>query len=396
VLGWSARGGTLALPSASLHLEALGASGEIALMPEPATGPIEVTRLAVRDDAAAPRFGPLVLSGRVSGLASKLAARGALRLRDGGPEVAFAFEEHEGAERFDSMAFSLGPAAFDAGSRDLLRLVPPLAAAFDVAGGTLAWRGELELPRGAEPRVRSHVSLADAVLATGALRVEGIAGSLGLASLTPLEISPSAIRFARAHVGPELSAGAAQLELAGDALRLRDLSARALGGTLSGDVSLPLASANGEAALRFEAISLESLARLLEIEALRAEGEISGALDAAFGAQGFSLRKGSLASVRPGTLRYRPELPPAALASAGGDTNVLLAALSDFRFERMRADVALAPEGVVAQLALDGRNPALQRGRPIELRARIAAPLPELLALRDAWQRLVRALSRAR
>jgi hypothetical protein len=374
----------------------LGVAGSFAPTREGSLDALEVGQLLLEDRANPPRFSRLSLRSQLSGLGSRVSASGSLD-DGGGPDlIPFALRERGiPGERFSGLDVEIGPTHFDGRNRDLVRLALPLAAAFDSVTGTVAWRGSVDLPRRGGPHWAGSLSLEQGAFAIDALRVDGLAGALGVTSLDPLELAPSAITFARADVGPGLAQGDVRVSLERDLLRLSDLSARTLDGRVTGDVLISLGSAPGEARLRFEAVSIEKLARFLGLESLQADGAIHGDLSATFDARGLAIRSGFLQAERPGALRYRPAAPPAALQSAGPEAGVLLAALSDFRFERMRLDLEPGEAGLVARLATDGHNPSLKAGRPIELRARIEAPLPELTALSAVWKRLLRALARS-
>jgi hypothetical protein len=394
-LRWSARGGALELPAQALRVSRLAASGGLELADDLAWLPIELARAHVESTGGELLFAPLDVEAEIAGIASALAARGTLRESAAADAIPFALQERRTADaRLDALDVSLGPARLVPRGRDGVALVPALAAVLDSLGGTLAWRGRVERSDGDALRWSGVLALSDARVAIESVEIDGLQGELAIESVSPLRIAPSPLAFARANLGPELGRGSVRLALADGELSLRELDATTLGGRLRADGRIPISRGGGEAKLRFDGVSLEGLARFLEIEALSAEGALSGDLLAALGPRGWEIRDGALRADGPGAVRYRPEVAPAALAGDGA--SVLLDALTDFRFDALRAELAPAPDSEVEmRIALDGRNPALQSGRAIELRARVQAPLPELLALGGAWERIVRTLSGA-
>jgi hypothetical protein len=393
-LRWSAQRGALHLPGSSLRVDDLVASGSLELVALRDWRTLRIERARITHTAPDPTFSPFALHAEISGVDTALRARGELHEVGAKRGIPFAIEERSAASRLARFSLEAGPARFDA-QTDLVAFLRPLRTVFDSVTGELAWRGEVELSPAGEIELTGGVRLDQAGIAVGALRVAGLRGELALDSLRSLRIAPSELSFERVSVGPGIESGGGTLEMTDGELRVTGLLGRSLGGEIAADLR---ASRSGEGAARVacEAISIDALARFLEVADFSGEGSLSGELELAFDAERAHIRAGSLRALAPGALKYLPAAPPAALEAAARESSVLLRALEDFRFDTLEAQLAPASDGVEAHIALDGRNPELQGGRPVELRARIVAPLDELLALSDAWQRLVRRISRSR
>jgi hypothetical protein len=138
--------------------------------------------------------------------------------------------------------------------------------------------------------------------------------------------------------------------------------------------------------LRISGMNLAPLVEGLEIAALGAEGTIDADLRFSFLEDGRLYIDDTVVTARgPGVLRYRADQPPDVLAGQGEGVDLLFTALSDFRYQSLRAklDGYLADEMTV-ELQLRGANPELYEGYPIELNVNLEAPiLPLALAGRD-------------
>jgi hypothetical protein len=133
--------------------------------------------------------------------------------------------------------------------------------------------------------------------------------------------------------------------------------------------------------LRIEGLDLGRLVERLEIEALAIEGIMDAALEFSFTEAGRLYIEQSLLEARgPGVIRYRPAQPPPLLASQGANVDLLIAALADFRYDAATATVKGFVDGDNSvALQLQGANPELYEGHPIELNLSLEAPILDLV-----------------
>lgn len=159
-------------------------------------------------------------------------------------------------------------------------------------------------------------------------------------------------------------------------------------GTIALDRLLPPRTAEPQQ-MRIQGLQLEPLARYVDIGALSAVGTLDADLMFSFDHDGrLYIDEGRLAARGPGSLAYRPDEPPAALVGQGAGVELLLQAVTDFRYEALTAIVSgyLDDEMTVA-LQLRGANPELYEGHPIELNVNLEAPIVPLVgAGRDALE----------
>lgn len=155
--------------------------------------------------------------------------------------------------------------------------------------------------------------------------------------------------------------------------------------------------------LRIEGIDPGRLVEALEIEGLAIEGVMDADLAFSFTEAGrLYFEESRIAARKPGVIRYRPAEPPPFLENQGPNVDLLVAALADFHYDAATLTVEGFLDGDIdVALHLDGANPELYEGHPIELNLDLEAPVLGLVTagrnalelpdrLRRALQDLVR------
>jgi hypothetical protein len=176
-------------------------------------------------------------------------------------------------------------------------------------------------------------------------------------------------------LGAPLQLGAPRLELSSQqvSLQLIHFSAGLLGGDLSAEpsrLSWPLGS--GSIPLRIEGLELEQLLRLIDLPGLEGSGRLSGRLPLSWDMRGAEIQDGQLLSTGEGRIRYQS-------AAAAAD-NIGLQALRDFHYQRLAAGLDYLADGRYRlRLRLEGHNPELYQGHPIDFNLNVNGELPGLL-----------------
>ncbi|GAB3394171.1 intermembrane phospholipid transport YdbH family protein [Azotobacter armeniacus] len=289
-----------------------------------------------------------------------------------------------------------GTLALDARMTEiLLRAGNPLAA-------TLAdWPTRLELDKG---RLQGNARLRlrpDAPLLTELeLQPEGLAGIYDRIELNGL----SGRLHARLH-GPRLNLQLAELEVARlnlglplGPLRLRGQYSASLAQPLRGRLdwqqaecallggrawlapaSRELSAGSATFAVQLEGLQLGELFRLYPAEGLAGLGTLDGRLPLVMGPAGVRIEQGRLANRNPGVLQFRSERIRA-LARTNPAMKLVADALEDFHFSRLSSDLGYDELGKLHMaLHLEGRNPSLEKGRPIHFNINLEEDIPALL-----------------
>ncbi|MBF7728712.1 intermembrane phospholipid transport protein YdbH family protein [Pseudomonas sp. N040] len=158
----------------------------------------------------------------------------------------------------------------------------------------------------------------------------------------------------------------------------------AQGGLFNGLAWLPpgqldLAQSAQQLPLRFKDVQLEELFRVYPAEGLAGRGSLGGELPLRLDASGLHIDQGRLAAQAPGYLQFRSARIDA-LGRSNPATQVMVDALADFHFELLESTVSYDPSGKLSlALHLLGRNPDVEKGRPINLNVNLQEDIPALL-----------------
>jgi hypothetical protein len=275
-------------------------------------------------------------------------------------------------------------------------------------GGTLAapsFRGWLT-PSGAGPltgRVESHgsvtggafeakVALRDVALTLPGVRVEGVHAVIAVAGPPLHTPAGQLVSFARVHAGIPLGGGVVRFALRRDGtLAVESASIGFAGGELGVDAfrfdpdarRTPLTA-------RARDLDLAVLLERVALPGLAGTGRVESELPLVRESSSIRVESGVLRTTGPGTLRYQPSESVRALAaSRPADLGLAVDAFSNFQYELLEAKLDGELTGAM-QIALHvrGVNPGFQDGRPIELNLSLDAHLADLVRAGTASYRV--------
>jgi hypothetical protein len=269
--------------------------------------------------------------------------------------------------------------------------------------GTLAdWPATLEISSGRlQGEAQWQLPASGAQRATLTLRGKGLAGIVdtaefsGLDAVANVELKGARLRVALptlsvqtlnpgVPIGPLQVTGRYEGELAKPA-QVRLSWTKAQAGVLGGRLWLEPGSLTlGEPAqaldLRLQGLQIAELLRAYPAEGLAGSGTLDGRFDARYRPEGLSIEQGSLAARTPGgVLRFRSARLEA-LAAANPAMKLVTEALHDFHYSLLTSDVRYDETGKLQLgLRIEGRNPALEGGRPINFTINLEEDIPALL-----------------
>jgi len=278
-----------------------------------------------------------------------------------------------------------------------LRAGNPLASSFtawpailELNSGRLLADGTLSLPAGSTPPS-----------ARLTLEARGLAGIIDRAEISGLdtrlaaslerkrlELDITELRLAQLNpgftFGPLLLRGNYSADLdhpAQGQLRWATAETRIFGGRLwLKPATLDLAAPQQQLSAQLQGLQLSEMLAAYPTEGLEGSGLIDGSFDIGRSAQGFSVDPGELAARAPGgVLRFRsPKIE--ALGQSNPAMKIVTEALHDFHYDRLSSDVRYDESGKLnLALRLNGRNPALEGGRPINFSINLEEDIPALL-----------------
>lgn len=340
---------------------------------------------AIRDIARAQRFAPaeLELSGTLQGEA--LAASGAVALTGTGVSIPI---ELVGDLAGPNAEARLGPAplAFRRSGLQPAALSPLLASVRDV-DGRVTLDGTISVAAGSAPETRLLLRFDDVAARSADTDVEGLSGTLGLSSLSPLaSAGTQRLRARRVVAGVPLTDADLRFSIAparrGHAIRIRTAAAGLAGGTVGLAETTWVTGASGNAVrVSLEGVSLERLLRDWHIEGVSGTGVLSGSLPLEFAGGGVGVTGGVLASGGPGVVQVDWGGARETLVGAGQQVELAVRALEDFHYEILSVGVDQVPGGeMTLAIRLEGANPDVLDGHPFNFNINLSGELDRILA----------------
>ena len=150
--------------------------------------------------------------------------------------------------------------------------------------------------------------------------------------------------------------------------RARNCRARTLGSRLAApDFVYDMNRRENRLQLEVTGLDIAQVLALQEFAGLEATGRLDGALPLALDGRGLRIIGGALRNQSAGVIRYRVD-PEQAAAAAAPLTDIVTAALSDFRYDRLTAAVDYAPEGDLhVDFHIEGSSPNFENSRRVNL-----------------------------
>ncbi|WP_349571167.1 YdbH domain-containing protein [Azotobacter salinestris] len=277
----------------------------------------------------------------------------------------------------------------------LLHAGNPLAATLidwparlDLDKGRLQGRARLRLRPGAPLLAELELQPQDLSGIYDRSELHGLSGRLQ-ARLRGSQLELQLTELEVAHLNPGLPLGPLRLrgqystslaqplrgQLAWQQAELALLGGRAWLSPSNQDLSTGSASFS----VRLEGLQLGELFRLYPAEGLAGQGTLNGRLPLLTGPAGVRIEQGRLENSGPGILQFRSERIRT-LARTNPAMKLVAEALEDFHFSQLSSDLGYDEQGTLHMvLRLEGRNPTLEKGRPIHFNINLEEDIPALL-----------------
>jgi hypothetical protein len=165
-------------------------------------------------------------------------------------------------------------------------------------------------------------------------------------------------------------------------LDLHSFSGSAMGGSLSTaaqqfDFSKPIQSFK----LELTDINLTTLLKQYSSNELSGTGLLSGFVPIEINRAGIRVAQGMIAAAEPGGLLQMNSTRAAAMAKNQPSMKLVVDALNNFHYTALASQINYDEKGkLFLSVKLEGRNPALENGRPIHLNVNLEEDVPAMLA----------------
>lgn len=180
-------------------------------------------------------------------------------------------------------------------------------------------------------------------------------------------------------VGGRYSAPVAQIQ--SGALELEQATASFLGGDIGVEPTVwSLANTPVRVVLDVRKVELSQLMAVYPAEGLAGSGLLSGQVPVLIGPGGVRVDRGQLAAAEPGGTLILPVERIRAFAQGNAAMKLVAEALENFHYSVLNSTINYGQDGtLVLGLHMEGRNPDVQNGQPIELNINLEEDIPALL-----------------
>lgn len=272
---------------------------------------------------------------------------------------------------------------------DTIKAWPPLLS---FARGKLTANGNVlfDLDKNKLKSSSTHLQLQDIAGVYDTILFEGVTTKANLAtSDSSLKITTDEIKVNQVNkgfvIGPMVASG--NYEAGFQNLLSGKLTLKKLTGTLmDGSVSTPaqvfdFSRASQNMIVSLKQINLTTLLQQHPGTELSGSGRLSGDIPIEVSSKGVRVIKGVVAAEAPGgQLKYQ-SARAAELAKTQPSMKLLVEALNDFHYSVLSSGVSYDENGkLLLSVRLEGKNPKLEKGRPINLNVNLEEDLPALLA----------------
>ena len=291
------------------------------------------------------------------------------------------------------------------GANPLAKTLRDWPALLELGSGRLKAAGTLSLPAGnGTPSADLALHLQDVGGIYDRLELSGLDANLQLQvrdRQLQLQLPDGRLR----QLNPGVALGALQLRadyrsslnrpLAGQ-LQLRQAEGTLLGGQLrAAPTVLDLARLPQRLSLQVRGLELAELLKVYPAEGLSGSGILDGELPVSLARDGLHVDQGLLQARAPGgVLQLRSER----IRAFGRDNPALqlaTRALENFHYDQLEGRVSYAPQGkLLLALRLQGRNPELEGGRPVDFTINLEEDVPSLLTTLQLGGRVNEAIQR--
>lgn len=289
---------------------------------------------------------------------------------------------HEERTGRGSARLALAPLDFSPEGVKPAGVFPVLAGHVTNVRGRLAANGRIAWTRqGYSPSI--DLLLENISASVGNIGIHRLNTVIRLDGLAPLSTPPDQIMaVGLIEAGLPLTDGEVVFQVTDKGLHIGSGSISLAGGRMAIEKATfaPGSAARQDISFTVSEADLSEIVRLVGLDGLEATGRLAGRIPVAFIGDRIVVDGGHLAATAPGQLRYRPAQRPAALQGGGQPVDLMLKALDNFHYKALTLTVTGEAGGEVdVALHVDGNNPDLYEGYPLEFNLNLGGKLDTIL-----------------
>ena len=276
----------------------------------------------------------------------------------------------------------LPPLTFEPGGYQPSDLSPILVSSTKDVSGSIGITGDVTWQSGVWSS-DLDVALREISATTYGVRIERLNSLINIDGVMPPSTPPGQlVAIGGIDAGLPLRDALISLSLSGDGtLNLESAEMKFAGGEVTADPLVWHLESDPEPLnLHVTGVDVGALFALAELDDLTATGTLDGTIPVRVVGDDVLIEGAHLASREPGQLRYLPDGAPTGLGADDASIDLVLAALSNFHYDRLDVDLSRAAGGETeVGLHIAGSNPDLYDGYPIELNVNLTGELDRIV-----------------
>ena len=276
----------------------------------------------------------------------------------------------------------LPPLLFQPGGYQPTNLSPMMASLTKDVSGSIGITGDITWQDGVWSS-DLNFALREISATSFGVRIERLNSLINLDGVVPPSTPPGQlVAIGGIDAGLPLRDALISLSLARDgSLHLESASMKFAGGEVTAEPLVwHLENDPEPLSLHVTGVDVGALFDLAELDDLMATGTLDGVIPVRVVGDDVLIEGAHLASREPGELRYLPDGTPSGLGADDASIDLVLAALSNFHYDRLDVDLSRAAGGETeVGLHIAGSNPDLYDGYPIELNVNLTGELDRIV-----------------
>jgi Dicarboxylate transport len=373
-------GGAVQSRAHRLRVSGIGAEAQLSGGRLEPGRPVPIAVATIVHEAEPPWFAPLSLQGSVQPEGDRIAFDVKLAHTAGAAEMSVR-GRHDLASGVGRAQVELPPVDLAPGRLQPGQLSPRLGGMAQDVSGRLALDGSVGWGTG-DLRADLALLVESLAFSSGPARFEQVNGVIALDRLAPPSTPPGQqVAIGLVNIGLPLTNGLLTFDLEPEQLLVEQLRWQFAEGRIrAAPFTIGSEGMRFSTTLSAERLQLNEIFALAQLDGLTGEGTMHGTVPITVAGSEATVRGGELVSDRPGWVRYRPQEAPAALQAGGQNVNLLLQALENFRYEKLRLTIDGRTDGEMdVGLHLAGANPELYGGHPIEFNLNLEGALADVV-----------------
>ncbi len=278
-----------------------------------------------------------------------------------------------------SLTLESAPITFAPGKLQPRQLFPGLGA-FSQVSGTAAMAGAVSWSRTRfTPDLR--ITLQDMGGHVGSVAAHHLDAGIHLDGLAPLSTPPNQrASVQRIDSAVPLTDGRLTFRLDRGRVMVARASAQLAGGMVSvTDAVVDPRATRQQLTLAVAGLDLAQVIEMIQVDGLSGSGRLTGTIPLVLAQGDVTIASARLDSIAPGVLRYQPS-DPSGIAGMGESMDLVLKALDDFHYTKLSMTLHGEAGGdLLAGMTINGANPGLYDGYPIELNLNVSGKLGSIL-----------------